>query len=239
MNPLLQFGDKVTLVKVGTNTVDPGKIASPQLIEVKNAMGIGGGSTVTVIRDEAEIILIDTGFEREADRSSANHTWNRERLNGCLHGYHLNPRQITKVFLTHLHYDHCGNIEMFPNTDCYCHAVELSEAISINKTRIVPVNDGDRISLNTVVKHTPGHTKGHASLICSTDGIRFAVCGDAVINLAWLLSGYRWRFNPDVDTAEKDINSIRYLLNNADIIIPGHGEPFFSATARLLLKKRL
>jgi glyoxylase-like metal-dependent hydrolase (beta-lactamase superfamily II) len=233
MQPVFQLRDSVTVVKVGTCTVDPGKIASSQFILLKNTMGIGGGSTVTIIRDETDVILIDTGFEKEMDTSPVNHNWNRERLKSSLLTYDIHPQQITKVFLSHIHYDHFGNIELFPQADWYCHSIELAEKTTIHPSRFIPVNDGDRISLNTIVKHTPGHTKGHSSLLFKgVPGIRIAVCGDAIINLAWLLGGYQWQFNQDFEDSEKVKNSIQYLLNNADIIIPGHGEPFFSSMMR-------
>ena len=64
--------------------------------------------------------------------------------------------------------------------------------------------------------------------------VRVAVCGDAIINLAWLQSGYIWKFNGDFFDAEAARKSIGNLLRRADVIIPGHGQPFFTSAVRLL-----
>jgi hypothetical protein len=61
---------KVKVIKAGTCTIDPGNSASPIQVGLKHQLGIGGGSSVVVIREGDEILLVDTGFEREGDVSS-------------------------------------------------------------------------------------------------------------------------------------------------------------------------
>lgn len=63
-----------------------------------------------LIEDEGRLILIDTGIGNKQDQKFFGHyhLHGDETLDGSLakHGFHRND--ITDVFLTHLHFDHCG-----------------------------------------------------------------------------------------------------------------------------------
>ena len=68
---------------------------------------------VWVIRDGERVILVDTGFNaRQATERGRN-------LLRCpitaLAILGIDPAQIEDVVLTHLHYDHAGNIDLLPN----------------------------------------------------------------------------------------------------------------------------
>ncbi|MCF7568736.1 MBL fold metallo-hydrolase [Sabulilitoribacter arenilitoris] len=63
-----------------------------------------------LIEDGNRLVLIDTGM---GDKQSSKffgyyHPWGNDTLNNSLkqHGFH--PDDITDVFMTHLHFDHCG-----------------------------------------------------------------------------------------------------------------------------------
>jgi glyoxylase-like metal-dependent hydrolase (beta-lactamase superfamily II) len=218
----------VKVIKIGTCTIDPGNMASTTYTLLKHQMGIGGGSTVTVIKEKDELLLIDTGYDRESDISPENGecNWNLLRTSLQLNG--INPSDITKVFITHFHKDHYGGIEYLKNAKWYCHHLARVDFDGV-MDNFNSLNDGDQIIPNTVVIHTPGHTQGHSSILWTTENktVRVAICGDAIINLAWLQSGYIWRFNSDFFDVEATKKSLRSLLNESDIIIPGHGQPFF------------
>lgn len=223
----------VKIIKIGSCTIDPGNVASMTYAELKNQIGVGGGSTVTIIKEEHELLLIDTGYERESDFSQSNkeNNWNLLRVLLQLNGF--NPTEITKIFITHFHRDHFGSIEYLKNAKWYCHHRALADFNDSIKDKFIPVDEGEQIIPNSVVMHTPGHTQGHSSILWSTENksVKVAICGDAIINFAWFQSGYIWKFNSDFYDIEKAKKSINRLLDNSDIVIPGHGQPFFS-TAR-------
>jgi glyoxylase-like metal-dependent hydrolase (beta-lactamase superfamily II) len=101
----------VKVIKVGTCTIDSGNMASPAQAKLKHQLGINGGSTVTVIREGSEVLLVDTGFEREQDLSPKNRERNLQILKTHLRWAGLETKDITKVFITHFHQDHIGGIE--------------------------------------------------------------------------------------------------------------------------------
>ncbi|MFC1849476.1 MBL fold metallo-hydrolase [candidate division CSSED10-310 bacterium] len=218
------------VIKIGSCVIDPGNIASSMIAQLKNKMGIGGGSTVTLIKEQNELLLIDTGFDRESDFSRLNRYRNWSLLKSLLLQYSFEPADITKVFITHFHHDHYGGIEYFDRAQWFCHQFAFDDFQGPLKDKFTPVQDGDQLLPNVIVKHTPGHSRGHSSLLWSADNgsVKVAICGDALLSLAWLQSGYIWKFNSDFfdqDLAKKSIND---LLADTDLIIPGHGQPFFN-----------
>ncbi len=224
----------VRVIKVGSSTVDPCNMTFSVHRRLKNELGIGGGSTVVLIREKRELLLVDPGYERESDFTEENNKTNWDLLRMLLQLNGINHTDITKVFITHLHRDHFGCIEHFKHAAWYCNEMEIDESNGYHKDRLIPVSNGTQIIPNVVVMLTPGHTQGHTSLIWSDENksIRVAISGDAIINLAWLQSGHIWKFNSnffDIDSAKR---SIRKLLSESDVVIPGHGQPFF-VTKRL------
>jgi glyoxylase-like metal-dependent hydrolase (beta-lactamase superfamily II) len=223
---------KVRVIKVGSSTIDPGNSASPIQVGLKHQMGIGGGSSVVVIREGDEILLVDTGYEREGDVSPENKTRNWVLLKGLLEWNGIRPEAISKVFITHFHHDHFGNLEYFDQAKWYALESALADTSIPIKERFLPLKDGDKVLSHTRVIHTPGHTKGHGSLLWSDEQekIKVAICGDAIINLSWLQSGHFWKFNGDFYDKEIARESSNRLIQQADILIPGHGQPFFKPT---------
>jgi glyoxylase-like metal-dependent hydrolase (beta-lactamase superfamily II) len=220
---------KVKVIKIGTCTIDPGNSASPVQVGLKQQLAIGGGSSVVVIRECEETLLVDTGFEREGDVSPENKTRNWALLKGLLEWNGIQPDAISKVFITHFHQDHYGGLEHFNQAAWYALDSALDELKSPIKVQFIPLKDGEEIIPFTRVIHTPGHTRGHGSLLWSDERakIKVAVCGDAIINLSWLQSGHVWSFNKDFYDQKIARESSRRLIQEADILIPGHGQPFF------------
>jgi glyoxylase-like metal-dependent hydrolase (beta-lactamase superfamily II) len=223
----------VKIVKPGSCTVDPGNLVSGVDVSLKYQLGIGGGSSVTLVREGNDVLLVDMGYDYESDFSSANDETNWRSLEAQLNLHGVAARDITKIFITHFHRDHFGGIECFEHAHWYCHPISRDRLSVALKEKFIPVDDGGEVMRNTRVLHTPGHTEGHASLLWTDDAglVRVAICGDAILSLAWLMSGYTWKFNADFYNLEAAQASAAKLLSSADLLIPGHGQPFFARTA--------
>lgn len=103
---------RVKVLKLGTLLAEPG--ADDRYVTLRALLGIGGGSTVTLIEcGDGKLILVDTGFDREWDLSEENVEKNAESLRAALKGEGLGPDDVDVVFLTHHHLDHAGNLHMF------------------------------------------------------------------------------------------------------------------------------
>ncbi len=219
----------VKVIKVGSCTVDPANAVSLPHIMLKNQLGIGGGSTATIIIEDNEILLIDTGYDFETDTSTANMQRNWNNLRTSLESNGISADEITKIFITHFHRDHFGCIEYFQHADWYCLDLSSSEIPHEIIQRFIALEDGEHILPNVAIINTPGHTRDHSSLLYTNENktVRIAVSGDAIINLAWLQSGKIWKFNSGYMGAETAKESIKRILKESDIVIPGHGQPFF------------
>jgi glyoxylase-like metal-dependent hydrolase (beta-lactamase superfamily II) len=218
----------VKIVKVGTICYEPSEIASNYLLQLKAGMGIGGGSTVTLIQAD-RTILVDTGFDFEWNSSKENEKRNANILTRALKDQRLKPEDIDIVFVTHWHRDHFSNIGIFKNARLLA-PKSLVERFKLEKFE--GINDEAYIDEGVKVIKTPGHTIDHASLLVSTDlnGVkaRIAVAGDAIISCSYFQAGHVWKYNSDFFNEGETKKSISKIIASSDVIIPGHGVPFMT-----------
>jgi glyoxylase-like metal-dependent hydrolase (beta-lactamase superfamily II) len=218
----------VKVLKVGTIRLEASEMASLLTLQIKSELGIGGGSTVTLIDGEKKI-LVDTGFDYEWLNTPENKKQNARNLVGCLHNNGLKPDDIDIVFITHWHMDHFGNSGIFKKAQLL---VSKPLAERYKHLNLVGISDGEEITSGVRVVYSPGHTADQASLIVDTlfgeMKVRIAVAGDAIISCSYFLAGRIWKYNADFYNEKIARKSMSMLSNNADIIIPGHGVPFMS-----------
>lgn len=112
------------------------------------------------------------------------------------------PGQITHIVESHLHYDHAGGLEFFPGLPVYVQQDELEYAfdppVYQADTYIEKDFGGDvdwqpvkgEFDLfgdgSVVMIPTPGHTKGHQSLLVQLDSHPVLLCADAA-NTPWVM----------------------------------------------------
>ncbi len=94
--------------------------------------------------------------------------------------------------------------------------------------------DGDRLDLpgHPVAVHTPGHTEGHAMFHCPERGLLFT--GDGLITMDLIGPGrgpqlIEERFNLDHELAGSSLDRIVGL--EAELLLPGHGDPWAGSPA--------
>ncbi len=156
-----------------------------QLLEGKPFMtefGIVGYSTVVLVEDEKQKILYDTG-----NKSTA------LQLKKALQDNGLTCDDITDVVISHLHFDHVGNLPLFHKANFYLSKTEWLNATDCpdewhciatcdylrKNGNLNFVKEGDHISPLVTVMELPGHTLGLVGLKCGEDTI---LCSDAIKN---------------------------------------------------------
>ena len=145
----------------------------------------------------------------------------------------MSPNDIDIVFISHVHYDHIVNAELFDHSQILISEADLNYAYNTNDP-FVPVTLIDLVKERTktltgeeyiteAVKAVslPGHTPGHMGLFLEHDSVM--VAGDAVKNA--------WEFvhsaaPPPFTSEESSLQTYSKIKSLAKLVIPGHDRPF-------------
>jgi len=233
----------ITMLDTGTQTQDKGVMT--YLTDMGQQIQIP--VTVALIEGPTKI-LVDTSF------LSVERTWQIRRrkitrapsqeLTAALASAGARPEEITTVILTHLHYDHAGNNQLFPKARFFVQREELRYALaptSFDATAyfapslgITPdylgtkfeLLDGDaQIADGVRAITTPGHTPGHQSVVVDTAAGRYCIAGDAVM---WY-ENMEKRIPPGIHTSMIDcMASLERIAREADNVLPGHEPKVFA-----------
>jgi N-acyl homoserine lactone hydrolase len=137
------------------------------------------------------LVLLDTGIATGHAEVEERYRPVRRSLDEALAGAGVSTGDVRIVVNCHLHLDHCGGNPRFAETPIFAQQVEFDAAHREEDYPIVDLYDfpGARYELHggeaDVAKGirivpTPGHTRGHQSLVVETDAGRVVLAGQAV-----------------------------------------------------------
>lgn len=164
-------------------------------------------SSVTLIRFKEYNILVDTGT-----------LMYRDQLIKSLSDEGLYPKDITHIFNTHFHLDHISNNTVFYN------AKQVSEhAIFDLKTGKCDIYNDKQLLKNRIPEEieffpTPGHFRGHCSVLYNYENKNYVIAGDIVRED--IIRGEGFSAN---GVSQELYESMKLIFEKADVIIPGHG----------------
>ena len=182
-----------------------------------------GTSTVALVRAADELIMFDTGPYAY-----------RPILQGRLRRAGVDPAAVTKVVLSHLHWDHAANADLFANADVLVHQRELDAADrtsgrdwavpeytgrAMRRLRLRPVVGEIEIAPGVRILELPGHTPGSIGLLVG----KSLLAGDAVGSAREAVTG---KLAPCAGSAQDAAASLARALAASEIIYPGHDRPF-------------
>jgi glyoxylase-like metal-dependent hydrolase (beta-lactamase superfamily II) len=162
------------------------------------------GSSITLVRDGDFLIVADPGFVRS-----------RSLILDPLADLSVDPEAVTHVFFSHHHPDHTVNAALFPNAEIVDFWARYKDDLWLDNG-----GDGWNMTPHAQLWLTPGHTEEDASLVIDAED------GTYVLTHLW------WRTDrtPEVDPYSPDQAELERqrarVLEVANIVIPGHGEPF-------------
>jgi glyoxylase-like metal-dependent hydrolase (beta-lactamase superfamily II) len=188
----------------------------------KSSRGYLGWSAVYLATTaEGRTILFDTGGYNE-----------RDSLLAALKQRGTVAESVDTVVLSHLHFDHAVNWDLFPNAEVIVHENEMEYAFSPQADscvlryhakalkedrRLRLVAQDYKLSSELQLLHMPGHTPGCMALQIGES----VLCGDAVKN-RWDLEG---EVSPPVWDANGFRASVTKLAALGKKLYPGHDVP--------------
>jgi len=205
------------------------------------------GSFIIISNDEK--ILVDAGL--------GNHTTEKlpsppMKLERNLLKLGIRAEEITKVFFTHLHFDHIGwaldfktKNPFFKNAEYIVSSKEwnywkncddskrfdhinsfntnFKEIMNFNQLHLIDENHS--LTKNISTFPTPGHTPGHTSLIISSNEIKGYITGDVFHSIAQFTNS-EWSHRADINSEMAIETRKNFLkkLTGEEIIAAGHLE---------------
>ena len=147
-----------------------------------------------LIRHPDGPFLVDTGVGSGHDGIDTLYEQELVALTDALAAAGSAPSDIKAVINTHLHFDHCGENRLFPDTPIHVQRVEHEAAQEPLYT--IPdwidfqgaqyeLHDGEaELLLGIRLIPTPGHTPGHQSVVIENGEGRIVIAGQAVYDAA-------------------------------------------------------
>jgi glyoxylase-like metal-dependent hydrolase (beta-lactamase superfamily II) len=189
-------------------------------------------STIALIRsqgsDGKEVrTVVDTG-----------HVGMRRNILEALVKHGLTVEEIDVVLLTHAHWDHVQNVDLFPNAKIVLSRTEWTSIQRdtprdlmtpvwtkhlLPEDRVVLVEPGDDIIPGVELIAAPGHTLGCLALAIQLDQELAIITADAI---PWAEVARLERSALVFGDVEKSQETIRKLVKRADVMYPGHDRPF-------------
>lgn len=194
-------------------------------------------------RNRKHTLVVDTGFDEVAARRRGREFTRRPDESLKMLG--VDPAAVENVILTHLHYDHAGNLDLFPRATFHVQDSEIAYATGrymaepffaqaydldhvLNAVRLTYAGRFryhervDEVTPGITVHHIGGHTRGLQVVRVWTQLGWVVLASDAVHFLANMDS---CRPFPILASATEMVDGwvqIRRLADAANYIVPGH-----------------
>jgi N-acyl homoserine lactone hydrolase len=186
--------------------------------------GFLGLANLTLVFCEGGPLLFDVG-----------HYTNRPALLAGLARHRLEPADVPLVFLSHLHFDHALNIDLFPHARVFVSRREWDYVAAphpddlfvpwgireqLSKHDLELIEGERRLAPGVTALPAPGHTPGlYALVLDMADRGRVVLASDAI---KYAKEAVTQRCDMAFDTVEAGTATIRRILGTADRVVPGH-----------------
>lgn len=187
--------------------------------------GYLGLANISLIRTQAGPMLFDLG-----------HSVNRPALVAGLAQKGMKPADVKRIFLSHIHFDHVNNIDLFSyDTEVFVSRADWEYAANphpdddfvpwmvreqLSKYRLRLLDGAGEFEAGLQYFPVPGHTPGSYAVSLDDPALgRVVLAGDAIKFPRELMT---CQCTHAYDLPERGSASIRMITGMADRIVPGH-----------------
>jgi glyoxylase-like metal-dependent hydrolase (beta-lactamase superfamily II) len=187
--------------------------------------------------------VVDTGFdETMATRRQRRIT---KPIGEGLKAIGIEPDRIENIIVSHLHYDHTGNYDLFPRARyhlqdcemayatgrCMCHAhmripFEADDVVAMVRKvfagRVVFHDGSGQVAPGITVHHIGGHSKGLQCIAVKTRRGQVVLAADATHLYAHIEQGRVFPITYNVAEVLEGYATIKRLATSGRHIVPGH-----------------
>jgi glyoxylase-like metal-dependent hydrolase (beta-lactamase superfamily II) len=198
---------------------------------------------VWLARNSLRTVVIDTGFDEAAAQRRRRQFLRSPEIG--LRALGVEPQQVQDVIITHLHYDHAGNLGLFPRArfhlqdremayatgrymglEFFSYAYELEHVLGTVRLvyggRIVFHAGDDLITEGLSVHRIGGHTRGLQAVRVWTRVGWLVLASDAAHYSLNMLEGRPFPIVADVTEMADGWQRLRALASDPRHIVPGH-----------------
>jgi glyoxylase-like metal-dependent hydrolase (beta-lactamase superfamily II) len=198
---------------------------------------------VWLVRNDSQTVVVDTGFN-EVIAARRKRDFLRPPTDG-LRLLGVEPEQVKDVVITHLHYDHVGNFDLFPQArfhlqdsemsyatgrymaiQYFSYPYEVDEVVAMVRHVYggrVEFHDGDEeIAPGLWVHHIGGHSKGLQAVRVWTRVGWLVLASDASHYYANMEEQRPFPLVADVTQMADGWRKLRKLASQPQHVVPGH-----------------
>lgn len=199
---------------------------------------------IWLIRNDQHTIVVDTGFDTE-ESATRNRKLDRLPREG-LAALGIDTNQVKQVIITHLHWDHAGTFDDFPNAQfhlqesemayatgrCMCydalrhpysvkHVCQMVE--NVYSGRVIYHEGSSEVVPGVVVHHIGGHAKGLQCVQVKTNKGWMVLASDASHYYENFEQYRPFIITHDVEATLRGYDKLRKLVGGkVSNIVPGH-----------------
>jgi glyoxylase-like metal-dependent hydrolase (beta-lactamase superfamily II) len=198
---------------------------------------------VWAIRSGERTIVVDLGFGRE-EGERRGRTFLRCPTEG-LKLIGIDANEVQDVIITHMHYDHAGNLELFPNARFHLqdaemdyvtgramthpslrHSFRLDDVVEMVRLvygdRVVFHAGDDNIAPGIDVHHVPGHTRGLQSVSVNTKRGPILLASDSAHYYENVENELQFSTVENIFEMLESYRKVRRLAGESTRLVPGH-----------------
>jgi glyoxylase-like metal-dependent hydrolase (beta-lactamase superfamily II) len=197
-----------------------------------------------ILRNAQETIVIDTGFSAAAgERRRRQMTMAPAQ---ALAQLGIDPAAVKRLILTHAHWDHTGNLDLFPNAQILMSRTELAFIGSdvahrpmlanvmdeddnrfilqlAAQGRVTPIDHEDRSIEKIVLRELPGHAPGQLAVIVERPEGNVILSSDVTHYYDELAHDRPFNVFTDLIAMYRSLEILRGLAAQpGTVVVPGH-----------------